>query len=44
MNIVVGWTDCYSGNCPVATFTTDMTLIIQIIVFCLIVHLYMKIR
>lgn len=23
MNIVVGWTDCYSGNCPVVTFTTD---------------------
>ena len=20
---VVGWTSCYSGTCPVATFTTD---------------------
>ena len=21
--IVVGWTDCYSGNCPVVPFTAD---------------------
>ena len=23
MSTVVGWTDCYSGNCPVVTFTED---------------------
>lgn len=23
MSAVVGWTDCYSGKCPVVTFTTD---------------------
>jgi hypothetical protein len=23
MSVVVGWTDCYSGNCPVVTFTKD---------------------
>ena len=23
MSVVVGWTDCYSNNCPVVTFTED---------------------
>ena len=23
MSVVVGWTDCYSGNYPVASFTAD---------------------
>ena len=23
MSVVIGWTDCYSNNCPVVTFTED---------------------